>query len=107
MADLTPERREELTRGLHALGGCKRCQWAHEDQWPCGSADRFRDQADALAPLIAGWLAAEREAGAAEVRARVEVLADEWERDASSVTLRHGLLVAADDLRAALNGGES
>ena len=60
MADLDPARREELA-----------VWFASKGPWPLGASG----QADALAPLIARWLADARAEGAAEVRARVEAAA--------------------------------
>ena len=105
MSGLSPERREELAQAIldehRARLGFEPIPVAD-----CAGPDDYTRPANAVAPLIAGWLAAEREAGAAEVRARVEALADLW---AGSDPDREFILgdEYAADLRAALNGGES
>jgi hypothetical protein len=43
--------RAVLAEGLHALGDCKRCQWACENQWPCKNAAHYLDKADRLIKL--------------------------------------------------------
>ena len=62
MSGLDPARREELAQALAGVPGFA---------VPLAGSET----ADALAPLIARWLADARAEGAAEVRARVEALA--------------------------------
>lgn len=98
-ADLSPECREEAEQALLGNGSGVGVVWTRAETEPI---------LDALAPLIAGWLAAERETGAAEVRGKVEAVnftdrrlgmahADPWREG-----WNHALDVCLDDLRAAL-----
>lgn len=137
MADLSPERRDELAQHLrvrHFDGegcgtyGVNACSICHGP-----SPMSAQDVADSLAPLIAGWLAAEREAGkhdlgrdltrlyeraheagAAEVRA---TLVERITRDMEALPTTRtkawdkgwdsiALADALTVVRAALNGGE-
>jgi hypothetical protein len=79
VAELTNEQREALAEAHYNAvewSGCEGSKW---ERVPVGLRRRHYDVADALAPVVADMLAAERERGRAEVKAAVE----EWFTDVS------------------------